>query len=114
MRLKLLRKSSVSVPFLMCLFAVLTFGQGIKAQEDPGGNKQASSDAQKGAVPEKDVSAAAEEELQNAVQHPVASLISVPLQNNTNFSFGSFNRTQDVLNIHPVIPADKEQQQTPQ
>jgi hypothetical protein len=35
------------------------------------------------------VSAAAEEELQNAV--PVASLISVPLQNNTKFSLGSFN-----------------------
>jgi len=89
----------------MCLVAVLTFGQGIKAQEDPGGGKkQASSDAQKEAVPE----------LQKAVQNPVASLITVSLQNNTNFSLGSFNRTQDVLNIHPAIPADKEQQQTPQ
>jgi len=36
MRLKLLRKSSGGVPYLMCLFAVLTFGQGIEAQEDPG------------------------------------------------------------------------------
>jgi hypothetical protein len=44
--------------------------------------------------------------LQKAVQNPVASLISVPLQNNTNFSLGSFNRTQDVLNIQPVIPAN--------
>jgi len=36
--------------------------------------------------------------------NPVANLISVPLQNNTNFSAGPFNRTQDVLNIQPVIP----------
>ena len=106
MRLKLFRKSSVSVPVLMRLFAALTFGQGIEAQEDPAGKKQASSDAQKGAVAKKDASAAAEEELQKAVQNPVASLISVPLQNNTHFSLGSFDRTQDVLNIQPVIPAN--------
>jgi len=90
----------------MCLFAVLTFGQGIEAQEDSAGRKQASSDAQKGGVSGKDASTAAEEELQKAVQNPVASLISVPLQNNTNFSLGSFNRTQEVLNIQPVIPAN--------
>lgn len=42
--------------------------------------------------------------LQKAVQNPVASLISVPLQNNANFSYGPFNRTQDVLEIEPVIP----------
>ena len=49
-------------------------------------------------------SQASDEALQKAVQNPVASLISVPLQNNTNFAYGSFNRTQDVLNIQPVIP----------
>jgi hypothetical protein len=60
-----------------------------------------------GAAPSlKDETAAAAEALQRAVQNPVASLISVPLQNNTNFSLGSFNRTQDVLNIQPVIPAN--------
>jgi hypothetical protein len=45
------------------------------------------------------------EALQKAVQNPVASLISVPLQNNMNLGYGSFNRTQNVLNIQPVIPA---------
>jgi hypothetical protein len=34
----------------------------------------------------------------------VASLISVPFQNNNNFNIGLYNRTQDVLNIQPVIP----------
>jgi hypothetical protein len=42
--------------------------------------------------------------LQKAVQNPVASLISVPIQNNNNFSTGPADRTQDVLNIQPVIP----------
>jgi hypothetical protein len=43
--------------------------------------------------------------LAKATQNPVASLISVPFQNNTNFAVGPYNRTQDVLNIQPVIPA---------
>ncbi len=44
------------------------------------------------------------EALAKAAQNPVASLISVPLQNNTAFGVGPYNRTQDVLNIQPVIP----------
>lgn len=43
-------------------------------------------------------------DLQKAVQNPVASLISVPLQNNSSFDIGPLDRTQDVLNIQPVIP----------
>lgn len=31
-------------------------------------------------------------------------MISVPLQNNSNFGVGPFNRIQNVLNIQPVIP----------
>jgi hypothetical protein len=42
--------------------------------------------------------------LQKATQNPVANLISVPLQNNSNFGVGPYDRTQDVLNIQPVIP----------
>src|SRR5260370_11782304 len=42
--------------------------------------------------------------LQKDVQNPVASLILVPLQNNTNFDSGPFNRTQNVFNIQPVSP----------
>jgi hypothetical protein len=56
--------------------------------------------------PEAAVSEEAQAEaLQKATQNPVANLISVPLQNNTNLSYGPYNRTQDVLNIQPVIPA---------
>jgi len=42
--------------------------------------------------------------LQKAVQNPVASLISFPVQNNSNFGIGTNNRTQNVLNLQPVIP----------
>ena len=42
--------------------------------------------------------------LAKAVQNPVASLISVPFQNNTNFDIGPNDRTQNILNIEPVIP----------
>ena len=44
------------------------------------------------------------ESLQKAVQNPVASLISFPLQNNSNFGIGTNDRTQNVLNLQPVIP----------
>jgi hypothetical protein len=42
--------------------------------------------------------------LRKAAQNPIASLISVPVQNNTNFNVGPDNRNQDILNIQPVIP----------
>jgi hypothetical protein len=43
-------------------------------------------------------------ELQKASQNPVADLISVPFQNNTTFETGPKGRTQNILNIQPVIP----------
>src|SRR5277367_3264667 len=44
------------------------------------------------------------EALAKAAQNPVASLISVPLQNNTAFGTGPYDRSQNVLNVQPVIP----------
>lgn len=43
-------------------------------------------------------------DLVKAVQNPVASLISVPFQNNINPDIGPNGRVQNVLNIQPVIP----------
>jgi len=45
-----------------------------------------------------------EADLARASQNPVGDLISVPFQNNTNFRLGPNERTQNVLNIQPVIP----------
>ena len=44
------------------------------------------------------------EELAKAAQNPVADLISLPLQNNTNFGIGPDDKTQNILNIQPVYP----------
>jgi hypothetical protein len=67
----------------------------------PGSNPQAQTAASAPApAPANDADA-----LAKATQNPVASLISVPIQNNSNFAVGPYNRTQDVLNIQPVIPA---------
>src|SRR5581483_2726325 len=44
------------------------------------------------------------EDLAKATQNPVSSLISVPIQNNSNFGIGPYDRIQNVLNIQPVIP----------
>jgi len=44
------------------------------------------------------------EELRKQSQNPIASLISVPIQENWNFGIGPANRVQNVLNIQPVIP----------
>jgi hypothetical protein len=45
-----------------------------------------------------------QEELAKAAQNPVASMISLPFQNNTNFNFGPEEKTQNILNIQPVWP----------
>ena len=47
---------------------------------------------------------AKDEDLQKASQNPIADLVSLPFQSNTNFNSGPFNRTQEVLNIQPVVP----------
>jgi hypothetical protein len=44
------------------------------------------------------------EELAKLAQNPVANLISVPFQNNTNFNVGPVSGTQNILNIQPVVP----------
>ncbi len=50
------------------------------------------------------VPAANADALRKAAQNPVASLISVPVQNNDNTGILPGNRTQNVTNIQPVIP----------
>lgn len=44
------------------------------------------------------------EDLQKQSENPIADLISVPFQSNTNFNAAPFDRTQEILNIQPVVP----------
>ena len=44
------------------------------------------------------------EALAKAAQNPIADLIRLPLQNNTNFNVGPQERTQNILNVQPVWP----------
>ena len=81
---------------LLFVLAILVSASMLLAQDQKPSDAQ-----QKPTAPSEEAQA---EALQKAVQNPVASLISVPLQNNMNLGYGPFNRTQDVLNIQPVIP----------
>lgn len=37
-------------------------------------------------------------------QNPLANVISMPFQNNTDFGIGDYNKTGNTLNIQPIIP----------
>lgn len=67
--------------------------------QDARANVQAKAPATAVPAPTDDTAA-----LAKATQNPVASLISVPMQNNANFGIGPYNRTGNIFNIQPVIP----------
>jgi hypothetical protein len=82
---------------LLLLCPIILLGMPASAQDDPQSKPATAAEA-------KPEAAGDTEALAKAAQNPVASMISVPLQNNTAFGVGPYNRTQDVLNIQPVIP----------
>ena len=45
-----------------------------------------------------------QDDLANKIQNPVASLVSIPFQNNMDFGIGAFDGTRNTLNIQPVVP----------
>jgi len=45
-----------------------------------------------------------EAKLAKATQNPLAAMYSLPFQNNTTFGVGDSKKSQNVLNIQPVIP----------
>ena len=73
----------ILVPCL--LFSIATYGQEAKQPENTSDESE-------------------EAKLAKASQNPVADLYSLPFQNNTTFNVGPRDRTQNVLNIQPVIP----------
>jgi hypothetical protein len=102
------RRVLLSLTFAILLSDGFTFAQDQPAsasQEKPSDAKPADKSPAKAKSDEK-VAAASDgaEALQKATQNPVASLISVPIQNNNNFGISPGDRTQDVLNLQPVVP----------
>lgn len=43
-------------------------------------------------------------ELAKAAQNPIANMMSFPFMNSTTFGMGTYDRTQNVLNVQPVLP----------
>jgi hypothetical protein len=83
----------------LCLAAAVLLASVASAQDLAETPEEAKAEA---AAPDSKATTA---DLAKATQNPVASLISVPIQNNSNFNVGQYDRTQDVLNLQPVIPA---------
>jgi hypothetical protein len=99
------RRPFYTLLILLCGLALVS-ARTSPAQDSSTAAQQSKVNAQKTNTKDKDAgsSDAATESLQKATQNPVASLISVPIQNNNNFGINPGYRTQDVLNIQPVIP----------
>jgi hypothetical protein len=102
MKRQLTRKTSFCVCIFMVVFAPLAWPQD-QSNAPPQAGSSSGKAQPKVEEPEANTNAGTEA-LQKATQNPVASLISVPVQNNTNFGQSPGYRTQDVLNIQPVIP----------
>ncbi|WP_259068079.1 hypothetical protein HDF24_17905 [Mucilaginibacter sp. X4EP1] len=74
----------------MIVLLVLLFAHEAKAQQ---GKADTAAKAQESAA-----------ELAKKLSNPVASLISVPFQNNTDYGIGPYNGSKNTTNFQPVIP----------
>jgi hypothetical protein len=68
------------------LLIAISFSLSAKAQEKPAAG------------------GASAQELADKLSNPVANMISVPFQNNTDWGIGLYNGSKNTLNIQPVIP----------
>lgn len=92
--------------FFLCVL-MIAFAPRARSQEQTSSGPQAGANSGKDQPEAEEPEAntgAGTEALQKATQNPVASLISVPVQNNSNFGVNPGYRTQDVLNLQPVVP----------
>ena len=87
---------------LLSLSIIFLAGMPASAQDKPASPDQGKPAAAAPADAESDEAKTAA--LAKAAQNPIANLISFPLQNNTAFGIGPYQRAQNELLIEPVIP----------
>jgi hypothetical protein len=92
-------RSKIQLRSLVVLASFLALMMSLRAQDTP-----VAPEGTQVATQETPAAAANSDALRKAAQNPVASLISVPIQNNFNTGIEPGYRTQNVLNIQPVIP----------
>ncbi len=92
-------KSSIRGRFAWWALAALLLTVRLVAQDAP-----IAPEGTQVATQETPAAATNADALRKAAQNPVASLISVPVQNNSNTGINPGYRTQNVVNIQPVIP----------
>jgi hypothetical protein len=74
----------IKIIVVACLFTIATT-VSVYAQQQPAPSASA-------------------QELADKLSNPVANMISVPFQNNTDWGIGPYNGSKNTLNIQPVIP----------
>ncbi len=74
-------------------FIIIIISPGILLAQDAAKTKESPTPAANEAA-----------ELAKKLANPIASLISVPFQNNTFYGMGPYNGTQNIMNFQPVIP----------
>ena len=73
--------SRSSFPAILSVFLLLTVASGVFAQDEPGDR----------------------EEMSKKAANPIANVVSVPFQNNTDFGLGTFDRSSNILTFQPVM-----------
>jgi len=96
--------------YLVLAFLVISISAAAQQTSSPttdqaqAGAPSSSQTVSTGSTAPASESAAALEKARKDAQNPIASIISLPLQENWNFGIGNANRTQNIFNIQPVIP----------
>jgi hypothetical protein len=98
--------AKVTKMMLMGLTAIVLTLPALAQDAQESGTNQGAPEKPPGQAPASAAAANNTDALRKAAQNPVASLISVPLQENWNFGVGAQDRTQNILNIQPVIPVN--------
>jgi cell division septation protein DedD len=77
----------------------------ISPDGQPAQPPQTTAQPAQSAQPQAPANAAALAQARKDAQNPIASMISLPIQENWNFNIGPADRVQNVMNIQPVLRA---------